>query len=188
MFDLDAFLDECVSARDEADPQLALKEVLARAVADPEGVAGVLPPERAEIARLHVSPELTVIKVVWAPGMQIPPHDHRVWAAIGIYTGGEDNAFFRRVEGGIEASGGKELRVGDVCLLGHDAVHAVTNPTSQFAGAIHAYGGDFFTLPRSEWDPDTREEHPHDMASTLRYFEEANREYAEQHAADQNRS
>lgn len=26
--------------------------------------------------------ELTIIKVVWAPGMSFGPHDHRMWAAI----------------------------------------------------------------------------------------------------------
>ena len=39
---------------------------------------------------------LTVLNVVWAPGMVLPPHDHRMWAAIGIYAGQEDNEFFRR--------------------------------------------------------------------------------------------
>lgn len=174
MFDLDGFLDDCIAARNEAHPHLALRDVLERAVADPGGVAEALPPERAEIARLHVSPELTVIKVVWAPGMRLGPHDHRVWAGIGIYTGGEDNAFFRRGEGGIEPSGGKELRPGDVCLLGDDAIHAVTNPTAQFAAAIHVYGGDFFSIPRSQWDPETHEERPYDVDAALQQFEDAN--------------
>ena len=40
--------------------------------------------------------ELTVLHVVWAPRMTIYPHDHRMWAAIGIYAGQEDNSFFRR--------------------------------------------------------------------------------------------
>ena len=76
-----------------------------------------------------------------------------MWAAIGIYTGGEDNAFYRRADGGLVASGGKELRVGDTCVLGDDTIHAVTNPTAEHAGAIHVYGGDLLGTPRSEWDP-----------------------------------
>ena len=28
--------------------------------------------------------------------MDIYPHDHRMWAAIGIYAGEEDNAIYRR--------------------------------------------------------------------------------------------
>jgi predicted metal-dependent enzyme (double-stranded beta helix superfamily) len=151
-----------------------VKEVLERAVAEPDAVAAALPPERAELVRLLVTDELTVLKVVWAPGMSIRPHDHRTWASIGIYSGGEDNTFFRREAGGLAESGGRELRPKDVCLLGDDTIHRVTNPTTQFAGAIHIYGGDFFTLPRSEWDPETHVEAPYDVEATLRNFEKAN--------------
>jgi len=80
---------------DESEPLRAIKDVLDRAVSKP----ATLPPFAARARRdhaLHVSPDLTVIKVVWAPGMRLWPHDHRMWAAIGIYTGGEDNEFFRR--------------------------------------------------------------------------------------------
>ncbi|MET0802750.1 MAG: hypothetical protein ABW009_02555, partial [Acidimicrobiales bacterium] len=152
MFDLDTFLADVVAARAEAQPRLAVKEVLDRAVTSPGEVAAVLPPDRAELVRLHVSDELTVLKVVWAPGMSLRPHNHLTWASIGIYTGGEDNAFFRRDGDGLAESGGRELRPSDVCLLGDDTIHSVTNPTTQFAGAIHIYGGDFFALERSQWD------------------------------------
>ena len=64
--------------------------------------------------------------------MSFNPHDHRMWAAIGLYTGGEDNTFFRRDGQSLVESGGKELRPRDVCLLGADAVHAVTNSTREF--------------------------------------------------------
>jgi predicted metal-dependent enzyme (double-stranded beta helix superfamily) len=176
MFDTDAFVSDCVAARAEAEPRRAIKEVLERALARPGDVAAALPPERAGIVPLHVSPELTVQTVVWAPGMRIKPHDHRVWAMIGIYSGGEDNAFFRRSPEGLVSSGGKELRLGDLCTLGDDAIHSVSNPLRQHTGAIHIYGGDFFSMERSEWDPETLEERPYDVAATLRFFEEANAE------------
>jgi predicted metal-dependent enzyme (double-stranded beta helix superfamily) len=174
MFDLDTFLEDCVGARREHEPRLAIKEVLAKAVSRPDEVAAALPPERAEIVRLHVSPELTVIKVVWAPGMRLGPHDHRMWASIGIYTGGEDNAFYRRAGTGLTESGGRTLTPRDVCLLGDDAVHAVTNPTTKYAGAIHVYGGDFFTMPRSEWTGEPPTEVPYNVERTLATFEAAN--------------
>jgi predicted metal-dependent enzyme (double-stranded beta helix superfamily) len=31
--------------------------------------------------------------VVWAPKMTIMPHNHCMWAVIGVYTGREDNIF-----------------------------------------------------------------------------------------------
>jgi predicted metal-dependent enzyme (double-stranded beta helix superfamily) len=174
MFDIDSFVARCVAAVRETEPRSAVKEVLAEAMADPASVARSLPPTRAEIVRLHVSSELTVLKVVWAPGMRFGPHDHRMWAAIGVYSGGEDNAFFRRSEGTLTGSGGKSLRPGDVALLGDDAIHAVANPTGAFAGAIHVYGGDFFATERSEWRGEPYREQPYDVDYVLRYFEEAN--------------
>lgn len=174
MFDLDEFVADCVAARAESEPRQAVKEVLARAVSDPAAVEAQLPARRAEIERLHASDELTIIKVVWAPGMDIRPHDHRMWAMIGIYGGQEDNTFFRRTPDGIVRSGGKELAERDVVLLGDDTIHAVLNPRRTFTGAIHIYGGDFFNQPRSEFDRDTLEEMPYDMARTLQLFEAAN--------------
>lgn len=79
-----------------AQPRLAIRDVLAEAVRDPAAVAAALPPTRAEIVRVHLTPQLTILKVVWAPGMTLGPHDHRIWAAIGVYSGGEDNSFYRR--------------------------------------------------------------------------------------------
>jgi predicted metal-dependent enzyme (double-stranded beta helix superfamily) len=176
MFELDEFVADCVAARAETDPRRAIKDVLARAVSDGPAVARRLPAERAEIQRLHVSEDLTVIKVVWAPGMEIFPHDHRMWAAIGIYGGQENNAFYRRTPDGVVASGGKELREGDVALLGDDTIHAVANPKMTYTGAIHVYGGDFFTQPRSEFDPVTFDEMPYDVERALALFEAANAE------------
>jgi predicted metal-dependent enzyme (double-stranded beta helix superfamily) len=174
MFDLDSFTADTLAASKEAQPRLAVKEVLTRALADPAAVANALPPTKAEIQRIHVSPDLTVIKVVWAPGMRIFPHDHRMWAAIGIYGGQEDNTFYRRSPEGIVESGGTQLFERDVTLLGDDTIHAIVNPRTQYTGAIHIYGGDFFTQPRSQFDPDTLAESPHEIGRTLALFEEAN--------------
>ena len=80
------------------------------------------------------------------------------------------------VEGGRRASGGKELHERDVALLGDDTIHAVTNPRRTYTGAIHIYGGDFFTQPRSEFDPETLEERPYDVERALAMFEAANAE------------
>ena len=76
-----------------------------RAVSDPTSVMkGLGEPKRGEVQRLYHSPDLTILNVVWAPKVTIMPHDHRMWAVIGVYTGREDNIFWRRVPG---KSGGK---------------------------------------------------------------------------------
>jgi predicted metal-dependent enzyme (double-stranded beta helix superfamily) len=178
MFDVDDLIDRCRRARAESEPRRAMREVLEEVLARPAEVAEVLRPSEGGLTLLHRSDELTVVDVVWAPGMEIYPHDHRMWAAIGIYTGGEDNSFFRRSDGSLADSGGKSLRPGDVVLLGDDTIHAVTNPTSQLTGSIHIYGGDFFATERSEWRGDPLREQPYDVQGTLDTFEAANRDLA----------
>ena len=37
-------------------------------------------------------------------------------------------------------------------------------------GAIHVYGGDFFAIERSEWDPDSLQEGPYDTEKARRMF------------------
>jgi predicted metal-dependent enzyme (double-stranded beta helix superfamily) len=175
VFDTETFVASCLDAVRDSAPRLAVKAVLQEAMAHPASVAAALPPDRAEIVRVHTSSELTILKVAWAPGMSFGPHDHRMWAAIGIYSGGEDNSFFRRAGDTLTPSGGKQLRPGDVALLGDDTIHAVANPTGEFAGAIHIYGGDFFATTRSEWRGDPYREQPYDVDYVLNYFEEANR-------------
>ncbi|HEY2813873.1 MAG TPA: hypothetical protein VGJ03_10460 [Acidimicrobiales bacterium] len=173
MFDLDEFIKECEHAVTENEPRRAIREVLERAVARPTAVADELEHGRGGLNLLHRSDTLTVLNVVWPPGMTLQAHDHRMWAAIGIYAGQEDNAFFRRDRSSINASGGKELHESDVLMLGDDAIHSVTNPRRTHTGAIHVYGGDFVAQPRSQWDPDTMLEEPYDYERVLELFKTA---------------
>jgi predicted metal-dependent enzyme (double-stranded beta helix superfamily) len=180
MFDLDAFLADCQRAGREDEPRLAVRDVVQRAVARPGDVGDVLRPKEAGLTLLHHADDLTVLHVVWAPGMTIYPHNHEMWAVIGIYAGQEDNAFYRRSAAGsgtIVESGGKQLMERDVVVLGDDTIHGVTNPRDHLTGAIHVYGGDFVNQPRSQWGPGPLEERPFDMADARRQFAEANADW-----------
>jgi predicted metal-dependent enzyme (double-stranded beta helix superfamily) len=113
--------------------------------------------------------------------MTIIPHNHLMWAVLGVYTGREDNIFWRRTSeeagGKVEAAGAKSLGERDAEPLGRDVIHSVTNPLARLTGAIHVYGGDFFSVSRSEWDPETLLERNYDMEKNMRLFEAANRAY-----------
>jgi predicted metal-dependent enzyme (double-stranded beta helix superfamily) len=174
MFDIDRFIGDCEAAVDETDPHRAVRETLERAVSEPAAVGDALRPTDGGFTLLHHAADLTVLHVVWAPGMRIFPHDHQMWAAIGIYAGQEDNEFFRRAGPGLTTSGGRELAEGDVLLLGDDTIHAVTNPLSRLTGAIHVYAGDFVNQPRSQWGPGPVEERPYDIEAARQQFAEAN--------------
>lgn len=178
-FDLDQLVSDCRKAVKENAPQAAINEILARAVADRASILSTLgEPKRAEMQKLYQGSDLTILNVIWAPWMTLLPHNHKMWAVIGIYTGREDNIFWRRLPGDagreLEAAGAKALCEKDTVQLGHDIIHSVTNPIPRLTGAIHIYGGDFFGVPRSEWDAETLLEEPCDGDKMLRRFEQAN--------------
>jgi predicted metal-dependent enzyme (double-stranded beta helix superfamily) len=180
MFDLFQFVADCREAMVSDKSQRHLREVVARAVSEPASVLAALgEPQRAGLHKLYQSRELTVLNIVWAPMMTVMPHNHQMTAAIGIYTGREDNIFWRRIpgiSGKVEAAGAKALAVGDAELLGRNIIHSVTNPIPRLTGALHVYCGDFFDpAGRSEWDPETLTEQPFDPARAVSRFEDANR-------------
>jgi len=172
---VDDIVARCQAAVGEHTPALAVRDVLDEIVTDPaalEQAVGAV--HEGGITTLHNAADLTVLHVAWTPGMALNPHDHRMWAVIGMYGGQEDNAFFRRIPGSLEPAGGRELPAGEVLVLGEDAIHSVANSRKDFAVALHVYGGDFFSVERSEWDSKTYEERPRDFERTQRLFDEAN--------------
>jgi len=173
--DIDRFVSDCIAANKGADAQAAVKEVLARAVSTPDAVLAALgDPEKAGLNVLLSSPTLTIFAATWTPQMNLMPHDHLMWANIGIYTGREDNIFWKRTSDGIKAFGADALFVKDTAMLPEDALHSVTNPLQRFTGGIHIYGGDFFDTTRSQWNPETLEEEPSDGAKIRRMFQREN--------------
>jgi predicted metal-dependent enzyme (double-stranded beta helix superfamily) len=173
--DIDRFVQDCIEANNEADPQAAVLEVLASAVQTPKAVlAAVGEPHEAGITVLHRSKTLTIFNAAWTPQMNLMPHNHLMWANIGIYTGREDNLLWHKMPGRPEAYGAKALFEGDVVALSVDVIHSVTNPLLRFTGGIHIYGGDFFDTTRSQWNPETMKEEPSDGAVIREMFEREN--------------
>jgi len=179
MFDLHQFTADCRAALAADRSHKLVREVVARAVADPGPVLeGLGEPKRAGLHKLYHSLELTILNVVWGPLMTVRPHNHQMWAVIGLYTGREDNVFWRRIpgdpQGKVEAAGARALSTRDAEPLGRDIIHSVTNPLPRLTGALHVYGGDFFAAERSEWNPEFLLEGRFDVARAVREFEEAN--------------
>jgi len=176
MFEKERFIEDCRAALKETKPQAAIRELVTRAVSEPGQVLRALgEPQRGGVETIYRADDLTILNLCWGPRMVLKPHDHRMWAVIGIYGGREQNVFFRRSDQGLKQHGNKELNTRDVIPLGESIIHAVTNPLDQVTGAIHVYGGDFFAVPRSEWDPKTLEERPYSVEDTMRAFEESNK-------------
>lgn len=168
MFNVEVFIAECETALADPQPMLAVKEILGRAVAQPDAVATALSAD-AGVAILHQSADLTVASVVIPAGLPPSlPHDHRMWALVGIYGGQEDNQFFRRAKSGLAESGGRSLRVSDTLLMGDNTIHAICNPLEHSAlAAIHVYGGDLVGAERSMWTQPGYDEQPYDDTKVI---------------------
>jgi predicted metal-dependent enzyme (double-stranded beta helix superfamily) len=180
MFEQDRFIEQCRAALSENDAQAAIRELVARAVSDGNGVMAALgEPSHAGITPLHRSPDLTILNFVWAPCMSLMPHNHQMFSVVGIYSGREDNVFWRRVDSRIEAAGARSLGTGEVATLGPDVIHSVLNPIGKMSCAIHVYGGDFFdpVRPRSQWDHESLREQPWNIDEVKLIFKDAERRY-----------
>ncbi len=186
MFQKDRFVEDC--RRAVRDGQKAVREIVLEAVGDPAGIISELgEPTKPGVFPLYQGADVTVINFVWAPCMTLLPHNHNMLAVIGIYSGREDNMFWRRIDGdagngadpGIEAAGADSLGPGQVATLGRDIIHSVANPIAKMTSALHVYGGDFFNPaePRSQWDHETLTEQPWNMDHTRAVFRQAEARY-----------
>ena len=175
-FERDRFIEDCITANNEQDGQASVREVLARAVSEHSTVLSNLgPPHEAKFDVLHRSPTLTILAANWAPNMNLLAHDHRMWALVGIYTGREDNIFWRRTgDGAVEPRSASVLFAGDIASLPPDVIHSVANPLPRFTAGLHIYGGDMFSTARSQWNPETLAEEPSDAAAMAAVFEREN--------------
>ena len=179
MFDVERFTADCLAANAAVEAHKAVLALVERTCSDPSAViAGLGEPSCAGVTRLYHSDELTILDIVWGPHMTIMPHDHRMWAVIGIYTGREDNIFWRRQperdDGSLKAQGARSLGRGETVALGTDVIHSVTNPLARLTGALHVYGGDLLGTARSEWDPEELTEGRYDVEKNMRLIAESN--------------
>ena len=77
MFDVERFIEDVKQARLESDSQRSVEAVLSRAVARPGALlAGLGEPETAGMHTIYNDDNLTILNVIWAPLMALPPHNH----------------------------------------------------------------------------------------------------------------
>jgi len=172
MFEIERFIAECEAAV-VTGGQEAVREAVQRAVADPESIIKALgEPKRAAVYPLHKSPRLTILHVLWPPNHTQAPHNHLLWAEVGVYAGREDNILWRRCPRGatwqIEAIGAASVSAARHVSLARDAIHSVNNPLDRVTAGLHVYGGDLTAVPRSMWDVETLAEVPLSHARDFR--------------------
>ena len=109
--------------------------------------------DRSTYEALYRGEDMLVLHGVVPPTpAPVAPHDHRMWAVIGVYQGLEHNELFTRAEGGgLQTVERFTVAAGEVRTLDPSTIHAVQARGDRYLGAIHVYGGDLFGTPRSTW-------------------------------------
>ncbi len=104
--------------------------------------------DRSTYEALYRGEDLLVLHGVVPPTpAPVAPHDHRMWAVIGVYQGLEHNELFVRTDGGGLASVDRfTVAAGDVRTLDPSTIHSVQARGDRYVGAIHVYGGDLFGI------------------------------------------
>lgn len=173
MFNVNAFVKAC-----QGKQPSTIKEILTEALRDPASITKALAAFGAgkDVSQgamgdmlIHHAPDLTILKAAVPPKFKSPPHNHLMWAVIGVYDGQENNYFYRRTDTGLEASGGKQVHQSNVLMLGENVIHAIENPLDRTLFAIHVYGGDLPGAPRRMWNPFTMQEEAFDFQTMREY-------------------
>ena len=186
MFDLQEFTVSCKQFVGAPHGARRVLDLMRSVVGDAEGIKRVVVPgERASPIRdvsLFRSSELFILNATLYPHFKSLPHDHRMWAVIGIYEGQENNTFYRRAAKGLEEINRREIRAGEAILLGPEVIHAIENPSGSSTLGLHVYGGDVFAAKRSMWHPRTGEELPYDVQQFFKWCAELTESPREQPA------
>ena len=158
VFDSAEFVRAVQSAAASSDPINAVQEVVAGEIVDGAAIDSVLGTElKPEHETLISSEDLTIQRIIWLPGFGGSPHEHRMWAVVGVYAGEEVNRLYERSADGLTECGTCVVPEREVFLLDADAIHSVENPDRTWTAGLHVYGGDIVNVERSAWGPDGRE-------------------------------
>ena len=118
-------------------------------------------PHHSQQYLLHVDSgqRFSIVSFVWGPGQSTPIHDHRVWGAIGMLRGAEENQRYRLDERGqpVVIGVAERLSPGEVeKVSSRDGdIHRVSNAlTDRVSISIHVYGGNIGGVRRAVYTPE----------------------------------
>ena len=158
MFSVDEFVRDVHTASVAPDPVAAVQEVVESVIADGSSIDSVLGTQlKADNDTLFSSDDLTVQRIIWVPGLPSVPHEHRMWAVVGVYAGEELNRIYERSLDGLTEVRTRAVQEREVLALDADAIHSVESSGVTWTAALHVYAGDIVNVERSAWGPDGAE-------------------------------
>jgi predicted metal-dependent enzyme (double-stranded beta helix superfamily) len=160
----------CREAARGATPSSDVAEVVEAFLHQPHLRGKVGDGNRSTYEALYRGEDILVLHGVVPPTpAPVAPHDHRMWAVIGVYQGQEHNELFARTQdGGLETVDRFTVAAGEARILSPQTIHSVQAGTESYLGAVHVYGGDLFGTPRSTWIDD--QECPLDETALPAFF------------------
>ena len=164
-------VDRCRDAATVEDPVTTVMAVLGAFLHRRDLEQQLGPADRSTYEALYRGNDLLVLHGVVPPTPRpVDPHDHRMWAVIGVYHGQEDNQLFARSDGeALEPTERFSLTAGEIRRLDASTIHSVQAAGGRYLGAVHVYGGDLFGTPRSTWRDGL--EQPNDESALPALFE-----------------
>ena len=162
-FELDRFISDARAAARGPEPRAAMRRLMEEAVQDHAHVASVMPGFEGDDdgVVLFEDETISIWNARFRVGHEVPAHDHRMTATIGVYRGAECNQMWRSDgQGGIEKSGEVTVSEGEVYQIGPSAIHSVTCASETDCLGIHVYLGELTTVERSLFDVETGQAMP----------------------------
>ena len=108
--------------------------------------------------------KLSVFTLALPPGVETPVHDHLAWGLVGIYSGAQEEEFYRRVDDAdndigptdLEHLRTEEMHEGDFYELvpPNNDIHQVQTSSDVPSVSVHLLGADVGCIQRHQFDPD----------------------------------
>lgn len=159
-FTLDSFLQQLKDAANTDNPEQQVYQVMQRVfTVHIDNVADIFRQLDDDVI-LYEDSVIAVLHYLMPTGVVVPPHDHQLYAIIGVYEGVEENHFYQVMNQQLIRQAIKPISRGEVMLIHPEGIHSVQTANNQRSAAIHVYLGELTKVKRSRFDWNTGEATP----------------------------
>lgn len=159
-FTLDSFLQQLKEAAKTANPEQQVYQVMQQVFTVHIESAADIFRQLDDDVILYEDSVIAVLHYRMPTGVVVPPHDHQLYAIIGVYEGVEENHFYQAMNNQLICQAVKPIGKGEVILMRPESIHSVQTANNQHSAAIHVYLGELTKVKRSRFDWNTGEATP----------------------------
>ena len=156
-FSYETFVDAARAAAGRPDATRSVRYLLKQTLSNPAAVAAAIPAQDEDEVLLFEDDTVSIWSCRFQPYVVMPPHEHKMHAHIGVFSGGEKNILFQQEATGLRHIATKVVEPGEVFSIGADGIHAVTADGSKPSHALHVYLGPLMKVQRALFDWETGE-------------------------------